>query len=411
VPHEETVGAAPPRPHDLPRDEPRVEALVSGASPERLQIGPDDRPFTKALAQPRHAALDEVAGAIGAVRVPGPHRVDVEHRRVDLDVVDPSLEVLPQAARVPVAVGRQAEDVDAERDVDRPIDALEQLEEELRPRRAVFRRVARVLDAVVDGEAHVVELDLVEAELLGLLGELDDHRVVVAVVGVEPGPTGSPAHPRLVATDMQDGPLGMPRRKLRISEAGHPRDGVHAGLLQTGHESPGVPEEASLLRVEDRHPRVVGHAPGAVLEIDDDGIGPRTLDEVEHVGEAVAAKVVARQIDAGRPLPLRRHGIVEIGAVRRCATERSAPGGGRGIGARVRRRKGHPRDRHTQTPHPTHAPHRRSPPRRPGPPLAGARSAAHDSMRHRRAAVSFSSAGAPRPRARDRRDRDGQQRR
>lgn len=361
MPHEEAVRAARPGTEDLPGDEARVEPFVAGAAAERLKIGSDDGPIAEPLPQAGDAALDQVASPVGPLRLPGAHRVDVEHRGVDLDVVDPRLEVLAEAAGIAVAVSRQPEDVHAQGDVNRQVDALEQLDEELRAGRSVLGGVARVLRPVVHGEADVVELDLVEAEVLGLLGELDDHRVVVTVVGVEPRAAGSPAHPRLVASHVEDRPLGVPRRKLRIGEASHPRDRVDAGLLQARDEGAGVTEVAALLRLEDRDGRVVGDPTLAVLEIDDDRVGAGPLHEGQDIVEPMPAKVIAGEVDPRRSLPPRRDRVVELSPRRGGGPRRAGAGGARGISTRSARREGHPHDHSAENPRPPGHPHHRSP--------------------------------------------------
>ncbi len=227
MPHQESVRAAPPGPHDLARDEAGVESLRARAGRERLQIRSNDGTRPEALPQPSHATLDQEARPVVVVGVPGPHRVDVEHRAVDIDVLDPRLQVLAEPARVSVAVGGEPEHVDPERDRDGFVHGPKELDQEGWTLGLILARIARELGAVVDREAHVVELHLVEAKGLRLARELHDHPVVLPVVWVEPGATGAPGDPRLVAPDVHDRALGVPGRHLRVRETHDPGDGVH----------------------------------------------------------------------------------------------------------------------------------------------------------------------------------------
>src|SRR5437762_11565528 len=98
--------------------------------------------------------------------------------------------------------------------------------------------VADLREVAVAREADVVELDLVEAELCRLLGDVDVVLPDALVVGVRPAETGAVEPPRAVGTP--DRELGNAGRQGRILERDDSADEVEPGGMDLCDRALGV---------------------------------------------------------------------------------------------------------------------------------------------------------------------------
>src|SRR6266851_879308 len=105
-------------------------------------------------------------------------------------------------------------------------------------RLGMLPRIANLRDVAVTGEPDVVELDLVEAELGRLLGDVDVVLPDVAVVGVRPAESRIVEPARAVGT--ADRELRRACRQGRILERDHPADEIETGGVDLGDRALGV---------------------------------------------------------------------------------------------------------------------------------------------------------------------------
>jgi hypothetical protein len=91
----------------------------------------------------------------------------------------------------------------------------------------VLARIADLRDVAVARKAHVVELDLVEAELRSLRGDVDVVLPDAPVVRVRPAEAGAVEPARAVGAANRE--LGSPGREQRIFERDDPADEIEPG--------------------------------------------------------------------------------------------------------------------------------------------------------------------------------------
>ena len=223
----------------------------------------------------------------------------------------------PATGKIGNPEGLDAEHVGAEGHRDRRVDAGEQIVEVLGAGDVgALARIRREVHAVVDGEADVVELDLVDAEALHLVGEAHDHVEVALVPRVEPRATRAPADPgsALVARSVVlDRALRLAQRELSIAEAHDSADHVDVGVVQGLHQRPGILDVPRLRARQLGDGRVVEHAAHAVLEVDHRRVHARAAQHAEDALDAVQSDVGARDVEPRRALHALGEVIVSCG--------------------------------------------------------------------------------------------------
>src|SRR3954468_14874985 len=113
----------------------------------------------------------------------------------------------------------------------------------------MYARVADLREVAVAREAHVVELDLVEAELRRPAGDIDVVLPHTPVVRVRPAEAGAVHPPRAVCT--ADRQLGRARREDGILEGDDTSDQIEARGVDLGDDALSIvvgPRGADLLR-------------------------------------------------------------------------------------------------------------------------------------------------------------------
>jgi hypothetical protein len=193
----------------------------------------------------------------------------------------------------------------------------------------------RELNSVIDRKSNVIQLDLVEAERFGISRDGDDLIVIAAVPRVQPRAAGAPAGPHAgsparMRAVVQDRAIGMRVSEHAIVEAGDARDGADTFGLEASKELACVPQEARALRDELLDLRVVVHATGRVLQVQDRAVHPRRLHDADDRVDALRAHEGRGDVEARRPLCPFVH---DVGARR----TRAARGFGRLMVAMVQR--------------------------------------------------------------------------
>ena len=255
----------------------------------------------------------------------------VGHRRHDVEILVGVLERLPDAKIIGIH-RRETEEVRGNNLVREP---FAQVREEVFYRRPLERR-GRLEDrelhrgeVAVRGEANVVEIQLVEAPRAGVFGDGDVVIPRFLRGGVYPGELFVVV-PRAAGTLVMDGELRPRLGENRILKDGDARDRVDAFVVQALQECVQT-RDAHLLRailhdigVVD----VVENVPGKVLNVDDDGVQFRFLDELDERGDAGLrargpARGVERLDDLRRILQLALwFDVLELGRNRRGAGRR-----------------------------------------------------------------------------------------
>ena len=168
-----------------------------------------------------------------------------------------------------------------------------------------FRRSRLRLAVLVDeggvflvafgGEADVVELDFIHAELGYVLGEGDVVVLDRGVRGIGPDQLAVLA-PRGVVLAGLDGQFGMLDDQALVAEHGDAGDGVHVLLVQEMHEFRDV-MQVDVVLAEQRMFPGNGHAAVGVLDIEDDRVAADFAPVADDAESVIAAGHDAGEVD------------------------------------------------------------------------------------------------------------------
>ena len=162
-------------------------------------------------------------------------------------------------------------------------------------RLAVLEDELGVFLVAFGGEADVVELDFVDAELGYVLGQGDVVILNFGLAGIGPDQLAVFAPGGVVLAGL-DGEFGMLLDQALVAEDGDAGDGVHVLLVQEVHELRHV-MDVDLVLAEQRVLEGNGHAAVGILDVEDDGVAANFAPVADDAESVVAARHDAGQVD------------------------------------------------------------------------------------------------------------------